>query len=383
MKRQWTNEELIVDFTISAKELDLIGDSKADHNLLGAACLLKYFQLEGRFPAQKQDLPTIVIVHLAQQLGVAPEKIIPYDWEGRTIKAHRALIRSFLGVHEATLADEEALVEWLASEVLAEQRQEEALIASFYTRCKEQLIDPPTPDRVRRLVHTAIHRFDERLCASIMQQLSLETRTQLDALLTVGVPEAREETLSADLGTPLEEGAEEASPETALPRPQSTLHALKQDVGPLSLERVLQEIAKLERIHQLGLPADLFDHVSAKTVDSYRNRIAVEDLQEVLRHPDPIRYTLLAAYCCASSRRLSIPWSNCCWMWPIISRLRPSGVWKKPSSRISKRSLGKRIQGWRLHLSAAGAEGNARPLQQTLPAHGAGHLETPGLLLQQ
>jgi hypothetical protein len=40
MKRQWTNEELIADFTISAKELDLIGDSKTDHNLLGAACLL-------------------------------------------------------------------------------------------------------------------------------------------------------------------------------------------------------------------------------------------------------------------------------------------------------------------------------------------------------
>jgi len=160
MKRQWTNEELIADFTISSKELDLIGDSKTDHNLLGAACLLKYFQQEGRFPAQKQDIPPIVIVHLAQQLGVIPEKIIPYDWEGRTIKAHRAAIRSYLGVHEATLADEETLVEWLCQEVVTEQRQEEALIASLYTRCKKQLIDPPTPDRVRRLVHTALHRFD-------------------------------------------------------------------------------------------------------------------------------------------------------------------------------------------------------------------------------
>src|SRR5205085_6465489 len=161
-----------------------------------------------------------------------------------------------------TLADEEGVVEWLCQQVLAEQRQEEALIASVYARCKERLIDPPTPDRVRRLVHTAIHRFDERLCATIMQQLSLETRTQLDALLTVGVPEAREETLSADLGASLEEGKAEASQESAPSRPQSALHALKQDVGPLSLERVLQEIAKLERIHKLGLPADLFDHVS-------------------------------------------------------------------------------------------------------------------------
>jgi len=150
MKRHWTNEELAEHWILSSKELDLIGDSKTDHNLLGAACLLKYFQQEGRFPAQKQDIPPIVIVHLAQQLGVIPEKIIPYDWEGRTIKAHRAAIRTFLDVHEATLADEEALVEWLCQEVVAEQRQEEALIASLYTRCKEQRIDPPTPDRVRR-----------------------------------------------------------------------------------------------------------------------------------------------------------------------------------------------------------------------------------------
>ena len=46
-------------------------------------------------------------------------------------------------------------------------------------------IDEPSADRVRRLVHTALHRFDERLCATVMQQLSLETRTRLDALLTV------------------------------------------------------------------------------------------------------------------------------------------------------------------------------------------------------
>src|SRR5579872_4154136 len=110
MKRQWTNEELIDHFTLSPQELDLIGDSKTDHNLLGFAVLLKYFQYEGRFPSQKHDVPSIVIVHLAQQLGVVPEKIIPYDWEGRTMKAHRAAIRSFLGYREITQQDDDTLV---------------------------------------------------------------------------------------------------------------------------------------------------------------------------------------------------------------------------------------------------------------------------------
>lgn len=202
-------------------------------------------------------------------------------------------------MHEATLTDEEAVVEWLCQQVLAEQRQEDALIASVYTRCKDERIEPPTPERVRRLVHTAIHRFDERLCASTMQRLSAETRRHLDALLTVGVAEAeeQEESLSTEPRVQAENGKEEASEEPALSRPQSALHALKQDTGPVGLERVLQEIEKFERIHQLGLPADLFTQVSARTLESYHQRIAVEELQEVRRHPDPIRFTLLSAYC--------------------------------------------------------------------------------------
>ena len=278
MKRQWTDEELADDFTPSSKELDLIGDSKTDHTLLGFAVLLKYFQYEGRFPAHKLDVPPVVILHLAQQLDLAPEKIIPYDWEGRSIKAHRAAIRRFLDVHEATLADEEAVVEWLCQQVLAEQRQEDALIASVYTRCKDERIEPPTPDRVRRLVHTAIHRFDEQLCASIMQRLTTETRTYLDALLNVVIAEAeeREETMSTEQDAHVEEGREAAPLEPAPPRPQSALHCLKQDAGPVGLERVLQESENLECIHQLGLPADLFSYISAKTLDSlppaYRSR---------------------------------------------------------------------------------------------------------------
>lgn len=47
MKRQWTDEELEAHFTLHSTELDLVGDSKTDHNLLGFAILLKYFQYEG------------------------------------------------------------------------------------------------------------------------------------------------------------------------------------------------------------------------------------------------------------------------------------------------------------------------------------------------
>src|SRR5436305_14005056 len=100
MKRQWTPEELEAHFTLQSNELELIESSKTDRNLLGFAVLLKYFQHEGRFPSQKQDIPPAVTVHLAQQLLITPETFLSYDWEGRTIKTHRAAIRKFLGFHE-------------------------------------------------------------------------------------------------------------------------------------------------------------------------------------------------------------------------------------------------------------------------------------------
>lgn len=65
MKRQWTDEGLEAHFTLHAIELDLVGDSKTDHNLLGFAVLLKYFQREGCFPSQKQDIPAAVTRHIA------------------------------------------------------------------------------------------------------------------------------------------------------------------------------------------------------------------------------------------------------------------------------------------------------------------------------
>lgn len=59
----------------------------------------------------------------------------------------------------------------------------------------------------------------------------------------------------------------------------------------------LAEVGKLERINALGLPADLFAEVSRKRLLWCKQRIAVEDLHEIRRHPEVIRSGLLAAFC--------------------------------------------------------------------------------------
>ncbi len=61
MKRQWTVDELIDQWTLLPSELALVAASKADHNCLGFAILLKYFQVEGKFPRHKHEVPYCMI----------------------------------------------------------------------------------------------------------------------------------------------------------------------------------------------------------------------------------------------------------------------------------------------------------------------------------
>ena len=63
------------------------------------------------------------------------------------------------------------------------------------------------------------------------------------------------------------------------------------------MESVLQIVALLKQLQDLQLPADLFTGVAPKVLQTYRLRVATENAREMRRHPDPIRYTLLAAYC--------------------------------------------------------------------------------------
>ena len=102
MKRHWEPHEIIEHWTLLPVELEWVGN-KTGATRLGFALLLKYFQIEGRFPHSKHDIPTAVLPHVAQQVGVPVDQYLTYDWSGRSIKGHRAQIRAVLGFREATV----------------------------------------------------------------------------------------------------------------------------------------------------------------------------------------------------------------------------------------------------------------------------------------
>ena len=56
MKRQWDTLELVEQFTLEPSEMVLL-ENKSEENRLGFAVLLKFFQMEARFPRSKQEVP--------------------------------------------------------------------------------------------------------------------------------------------------------------------------------------------------------------------------------------------------------------------------------------------------------------------------------------
>jgi Domain of unknown function (DUF4158) len=155
MQRDWTADELILHWTLQPSEQTLVGN-KTGATRLGFAVLLKFFQFMGCFPQHAGEVPSAVVKHLAQQVGVPHERWPEYPWHGRTIEYHRAQIRFLLGFREATVSDGAALTVWLIEQVGPYGRHVEQLKMALLEQCRSQKIEPPTADRIERLVRSAI-----------------------------------------------------------------------------------------------------------------------------------------------------------------------------------------------------------------------------------
>lgn len=142
MKRDWDPEELIDCWTLGEDDWRLLRN-KTSATRLGFALLLKYFELDARFPRHASEIPKAAVDYVAQQVKVDPEAFSRYDWSGRSIKGHRAQIRAELGFHESTVGDEDKLAVWLAEEVCPTELREDRLREALLARCRAERIEPP------------------------------------------------------------------------------------------------------------------------------------------------------------------------------------------------------------------------------------------------
>ena len=289
MKRLWTPDELVEHFTLPPSERALLDDMRADYIRLGFAVLLKSFQLDGRFPLAPHEVPTSVVAFIAAQLNIDPQRYAQYEWRGRASEEHRAQIRALLQVRQATVDDATALSEWLAEQLLhTHSRDLNRLRAAAYTRCRALSIEPPSAQRLDRILKSAVAAYEERFCASIVGRLSATTRHALDALLT-----------TMEAAHPDADSADPAADRRAV------IQVLKGDPGPLAVETARDEVDKIQRLRKLQLPRDLFATIPLRVVQALRQRVTAEESYELRRHPEPLKHTLLAAFAWVREREVT------------------------------------------------------------------------------
>jgi hypothetical protein len=115
-------------FNLEDEELTLIKEKNTNKNKLGFAVLLKYFQLEGRYPKGIQFIDPLLIKYLANQLGISESAIKDFDWEGRSIERFRSEIRDLTGFKQATIEDSKELIVWLIKDIFPKASKPSACI---------------------------------------------------------------------------------------------------------------------------------------------------------------------------------------------------------------------------------------------------------------
>ena len=272
MKRTWSINELNEHWQLAPNELDLI-KQKRGANRMGFALLLKFFEYEGRFPRQKNDIPRCVQTFIANQLHCPVSDYQQYDWFGRAIVYHRVEIREYFGFRPCSKADFEAVHHWLIEHVFPHQANENYIRQALYEHLRQLKIEPPTAGRMNRLMDSARRQFETHLWITVAEQLSPDCCQALDKLLGD----------DADI--------------YRLDPDEFGLNQLKAEPGSLSINSLLSELSKLELIKSIGLPDNPFGDVSSAVIERYRLRVETETLSEMRQHPPSIRYTLLVAFC--------------------------------------------------------------------------------------
>jgi TnpA family transposase len=270
MRDEWSLDELVASWTLVGQDWDLIGN-KTGATRLGFALMLKFFELEARFPSSGSDFAEVVVGFVGRQVRVVAGEVVDYEWDGRSASAHRVQIRAAFGFRVCTRADELALVRWLAGSVCPTDERPAHLAEALLQQCRLLRVEPP--GRVERIIGSARKMFEKAFCDRTTVLLDAAQVAALESLVNDGS-------------------------ETGL------LVDLKSDPGQLGLETLLREIAKLKLVRDLNLPSGLFDDVSPRIVEQWRARATRAYRSDLLGSAKPVRITLVAALC--STRRTEI-----------------------------------------------------------------------------
>jgi len=294
MHKSWNIDEIIEQFTLLPSEFNFLG-SNDPHNQLGKALLLKFFQIEYRFPESAAEIPQPVIEYIAQQLDLPHQVIKQYEWGGTRMRGHRVEIRELMGFQPSTLIIQEELRLWVIAEALPDEYRPFYLEKLVYQRLRRLHVEPPSRKQIKRLVLSAIDQHEKEFFTKTYGRLSAATKTNLRLLIS--------QVTAVD-----EDIDSEEEDEITLKR--YPLHELKTGAGEPKVNNIKKVAARLKLLQEIKLPPDLFADVPLPFLQQYRQQVAVESISHLQRRSKNKRqkeqlYTMLAAFCWVCQRQIT------------------------------------------------------------------------------
>lgn len=172
MKINCSNEELITHFTVTKEEKNIL-QNRIDYNQLGLIVLIKYFIFEGKFPEYKKDIPLKIITFMAKQLKMNPLLFRNYDFNTKTIKSHRIVIREFLGFKEASINDLDYFTKWVFKNMDCSDK--EKVKDYFFCYLKKKKTEPFSSKSMDRYSASITKKYEKCIidekCLSISKQV--------------------------------------------------------------------------------------------------------------------------------------------------------------------------------------------------------------------
>lgn len=165
MRQAWEPEDLIKVWTLLEDDMKRVRN-KSGATRLGFALLLKFFEVEARFPESAKEVPAAAVEYVAQQVKVPAGAWADYDWQSKAIQRHRGEIRAAYGFRANTEEDQDRLAAWLATELCPVELSRDRLAAgdAVVARCRNDRIEPPAYSRraAQPMMSSAIDRSSLR-----------------------------------------------------------------------------------------------------------------------------------------------------------------------------------------------------------------------------
>lgn len=279
------NEDL---FLLDSEELAWALSKNTPTRKLMAAAMLKFFQLEGKYPSKKSLPSSELMDSLAQQLGIPKIEIKSSLWDWHNIERLCYDIRKMIGYTSATEKSVEPLIFLLIEKSKTELFSLEHYRAVAYQFFKDERIEPLSPAKIDRHIRSAMHRFEKQLFKSIQSQL---TKTTIDALDEILV----DNDIDGDEMIAQEDGESDAI----------RLRHLKQNLRGVKLKHIEFELNKLQCLRNITLPVDVLSELHSNILEKYYSRIFASLPGNIREFVPESRYPMIVLFCYVRRQKIT------------------------------------------------------------------------------